>query len=353
MKFVFSLFMFLWLSAFYSDSFATNNNIAYLYKIYDAEDAIIESKYEKALAIYLEAFELKKEKIFTEDLFNALKCALLTKEIEQSWLLADKLAKTGVGSVFMKKYFERTLSILDERRFELVCNAAAASKEYFAQKNKLLLDTLQKLYDEDQYYHTLWLKRQMEGINADSIHQDATYILMSKEDKRLSKSLKAVYDEGRTLSEFELGAYIEDDSTLVNARGFTIIIIHNYQGSKNADTLFSSILRSQIEQGDIKPIYLANLSDQNWTNWKDDYGCGLGGLICKDNLIYFRKQAYQSGLTNEKLEQNRKKIHLDSMESQLKRVVFVHTANTERFSIGVPRCLTHANVNASIYELAK
>ena len=130
MKSIFSLFMFLWLSAFYSSSFATNNNIAYLHKIYDAEDAIIDSKYDKALAIYLEAFDLKKEKIFTEDLFNALKCALLAKEIEQSWIMADKLAKTGVGAEFMKKHFERTLSILDERRFELVCNAAATSKAY-------------------------------------------------------------------------------------------------------------------------------------------------------------------------------------------------------------------------------
>src|SRR5690606_8732516 len=118
-------------------------------------------------------------------------------------------------------------------------------------------------------------------------------------------------------------------------------------------TLFSSILRSQIEQGDIKPIYLANLSDQNIPIWKDDYGCGLGGLICKDNSIYFRKQAYQSGLTNEKLKQNRKKINLNSMESQLKKVVFMDTANPQRFSIGIPRCLTNANADVRYYELAK
>ncbi|GEM_PF-5861493 len=353
MKSIFSLFMFLWLSAFYSSSFATNNNIAYLHKIYDAEDAIIDSKYERALAIYLEAFELKKEKIFTEDLFNALKCALLTKEIEQSWVMAEKLAKTGVGGVFMKKHFERTLSILDERRFELVCNAAAASKAYFAQMNDLLLDTLQKLYDEDQYFHTLWLEKQRKGINIDSIHQDSIYVLMSKEDTRLSKSLKAIYDEGHTLSEFELGAYVEGDSSLVNARGFTIIILHNYQGFENADTLFSSILKSQIEQGDIKPIYLANLSDQNSTPLKDDYGCSTGGLICKDNSIYFGRNTYQSGLHHEKIERNRKKIYLDSMKSQLRKVMFMHTANPEKFSFSIPRCLTHANVNASIYELAK
>lgn len=351
MKSIFSLFMFMWLSAFYSNSFATNNNIAYLYKIYDEEDAIIDSKYDKALAIYLEAFDLKKEKIFTEDLFNALKCALLTNESEQAWLLADKLAKTGVGSVFMKKHFESKMAALDSRKFEAVCNAAATAKEYFDQKNKALMDTLQKLYYEDQYYHTLWLQRQMEGINADSIHQDATYILMSKEDKRLSKSLKAVYDEGRTLSEFELGAYVEGDSSLVNARGFTIIILHNYQGTKNADTLFSSILRSQIEQGDIKPIYLANLSDQNSTPLKDDYGCSAGYLAKKDTTIYCNKFIYDKGSMNNKLEQNRKKIHLNTLNDQLRRFVFVYTANKEKFNIGVPR-YSNANVGTDYFRKA-
>ena len=217
----------------------------------------------------------------------------------------------------------------------------------------MLLDTLQKLNDEDQYFHTLWWERQRKGINVDSIHHDSIYVLMSREDMRISKSLKAIYDKGHTLSEFELGAYVEGDSSLVNARGFTIIILHNYQGSKNADTLFSSILKSQIEQGDIKPIYLANLSDQNVSIWKDYYGCSTGGLICKDNSIYFNRNDYQSGLQHEKIERNRKKIYLDSMESQLRQVMFMHTANPEKFSLSIPRCLTHANVNASIYELAK
>lgn len=327
-----------------------NKNVTYLYKVYAAEEAIIEGDYNLALQQYQMAFELKKEKIFAQDIYNALICALAINEQQMAKQLLEQLTQTGVGEAFIKNNFEHYFSH-NTNYFDSVCLVAEKVKEDFNTKNKILLDSLESLVNEDQHYHILWAEHcRSVKINFETIEEDTVFQTMNEADTRISKLLKALFDRGNTLSEFQLGAFTHDDLSFKTYPDFHIIIMHNYQGFKTADTLFTSILIQQINSGDLKPISFSILSDANSTPVKKEYGNSAGYIIVKDDTLYYNKHIY--GLTdwNKELETNRKEIYLYSLQDQLKRCYFNIFSNSLNFSISTASIAGNTTIDKEYFE---
>lgn len=333
-------------------SFA-NKNTEYLHLIYAAEEEIMLDNYKQALQRYNEAFDLKKEKIFAEDIYNALTCALIIKDQTQSRKLLNQLAKSGVGEAFINTKFGSKFAF-DKSYFEAQCKIAKKVKRNFEQQNQKLSAIIDKLEKEDQYFHTLWADYiQTKKIDFAKIEEDSMYTAMSIADKRISKELKKIYDNGNTLSEFQLGAFTHSDTSLDNKGKAYIIIMHNYQGVKTADTLFNPILKQQIENGDIKPLVFTLMSDANNNKLKKDYGNTVGYVAFKDQELYYNKFVYGNSEWNKSLDENRKSIHLYPLVNQLARLYYKKKRNTHDFVFFTASLWGNATIEPEYFDKYK
>ncbi len=348
---VFLKFSFLILALSWSAVALANKNISYLQKVYAAEEAIMSGREDAALQLYLEAFEVKKENLFAEDIFNALKCSFSIKHKSKSDTLLQLLAQTGVGEKFIRHHFEKYYQ--DNRRdnFNKICKEAASAKNRFEAKNKEINLKLKELYDEDQYYHKLWAEHSRSiKIDFNKIEEDSVHKAMSEADIRISKALKALYDGGNSLSEFQLGAYVREDGSLGFKRDYSIIIMHNFQGFKSADTLFNTVLLQQIENGYIKPIYFSTLSDANNNQLKKDYGDAAVYIAFQEERLFYNKYVYGATDWSKELNQNRASIHLFSLNKQLERFYFNLKFNQGQYIIRTASFWSNAEIDAETYN---
>lgn len=311
---------------------SANKSIEYLYLTYDAEDAIIRGDYVTALAIYKKAFEKKGGKIFAEDRFNALKCATLLNDSTYAKVELAHLAQSGIGSNFLQTNFSEYFSF-NQSYFNKQCTLSDSIAESRAMKTKRLRFVIDSLVNEDQKYHEIWSQYISKNkVEFAKIDEDSVYKKMTILDKQVSQALYRILKGGNSLSEFQLGPFIGKGKFLWQPN-YAIIILHNYQGSeKTSDTLFHSLLKQQIEDGYIKPTYLANLSDQNSSPLKPNYGNAAIYTKSYKKQLYYNKYIYGIGDTIDRLNSNRKSIHLFSLEKQLKRVYFMLN-NTHNFHI--------------------
>lgn len=300
-----------------------NKNIEYLYLTYDAEDAIIRLDYTAALAFYKKAFETKQDKIFAEDIYNALKCAVLLKDSIIATKHLEQLAKTGIGSNFIKSHFYDFFKF-NLPYFTIQCTISDSITIRRQEANKNVQSLLDSLTNEDQIYHSLWSKySSTHQLDVNNLDNDTTFQLMSNADIKISKALYNIFINGNDLSEFQLGPFVGKGKFLWQP-DYAIIILHNYQGTeKYADTLFTNILFQQIINGIIKPTYLANLSDANYSKIKPEYGNTAGFINFVGQQMYINKDVYGDTERNALINRNRQSIFLYNLDKQLIRKKFM------------------------------
>lgn len=277
-----------------------------------AECAIMQNELAEASLFYEEAFR-SNETPFAVDIYNAAICGLQQEKVSIAFDYCLLLAKRGVGKKLFSRSVFAPLHAADSfSRLEVMADSA---QKCFSEKNKQLIEQLTTMTKRDQDYHKLL------GPASGTDKYDSVYNEVRSIDNITSKELMALFVK-HDLSEFNLGAFISNDSTLTNSPDWFIMILHNYQGNRmDADTLFSAVLREYVADGKMKPEVAAGLMD-NGSSVKGKKFYGQAAFL----FPVFEQQLYRNryflGEALPELIENRKELMLYSMEDLQLRVKY-------------------------------
>jgi len=277
-----------------------------------AEIAIIHDRPDEAMTFYEQAFN-KKERPFATDIYNAAVCALKSNNNKKALEYCTSLAKRGVG----KRFFEQSLFIplRPHLEFPRLLTVADSMQQYLSEKNRSVINRLASLTQQDQDYHQLL--RPASGTE----QYDSIYNAVRTVDNLTSRTLLQMFSEYE-LTEFRLGPFMLNDSTLCSTPGWYIIILHNYQGKfKDTDTLFSGILQTYIREGKIKPESIAALMDNGSSmKGKKFYGQAAHLFHSFGNKLYRNRHYFKD--ESSILSENRNSLMLYPIEDLQQRVVY-------------------------------
>lgn len=280
-----------------------------------AELAIVRADYAQAAANYKDAFKANIRP-FATDVYNALCCALRLNNQKDSYKYCLLLAKKGVGeNFFEKKALFNDFKQKDKGAWHKILAHARGNRKKFDANFRSLNAQLNNLYNRDQQVHRLL---QQPGRD-----YEQTEILVKKSDDSISRELMKVYERWGFLSEFNMGAFVSDDTVLQLQPPFYIIMLHNFQGISSYDTLFAPMCKKAIQEGTLHPMVYAGFRDGNPANGNVYYGTAhyIIGYKCS---IYKEVEDADTPEYNtiKRINKQRAKIFIPSFEDALQKIVF-------------------------------
>lgn len=276
-----------------------------------AELCITDSKYLEAIDLYQKAFKTKHNG-FSKDHYNAALCAALTGKYYLANLYVKKILNRGYPIDSLST--SRSLKSFRQTKYwkSIVREYPTILKRYRDSTNKILADSLDLLYYRDQLYRTKLGKYKLYG---DTIRK------IDIENDRLLRNIIATYG-------YPNEKIIGSEKSLSPRKDFDLIIWH--QTSLNFIYDYSSLLIKEVNRGNIDPHRAAELIDNQRSDMSlygtelfyrctCDDGCSEDiNRIIKNKLYYFTIS--EKRLTT--LNQNRKQIHLETIEEYRKKVLF-------------------------------
>lgn len=275
-----------------------------------AELEITDNKFLEAFGNYNSAFRIK-DKPFVQDLYNASICAVKANKVTEAMNLCKKLADAGVGGKFLnRKSIYAPLKKLDS--WDEIVRQADSKRAKFQSENRDLLHLLDSMAAKDQRLNQEWRAAGLTMETPERKQMDLTY-------DTLSQDLYNLFNSIGFISEQMIGAVVKDDTTLEYWLPANIIVVHNYQSRRVGDTLFRPILYKAIEQGLIKPEYVAHIEDFGSNNiGRPDYGTAHSYMLYKCNvyLDHYAKESFPAA------DENRKQIGMGPVADDLKKILF-------------------------------
>ncbi|MFD2892012.1 hypothetical protein ACFS5J_08320 [Flavobacterium chuncheonense] len=190
----------------------------------EAENYIIKRQYAKAKEQYL-ALHKKYPILFARDLHNAIRCAVFSRDYENAFYWAEKIAKKGVSI----NYFNAKVLVPLKRnkqwdsfseKYDSIYN------EFQNNKNTKLKQEIEKLVNEDQADYGL-------------ANRKGPKILFETTERVTDKLIALLKNEGYP-SEEKIGVYTKNDTILIQSPEFQVLIRHAIQQNpKNLDDLKS------------------------------------------------------------------------------------------------------------------
>lgn len=299
------------ISLFLFQSAKADDIKSYYSEINRAEMSITVNDYKNAIHQYDLAFKNKKQP-FAQDIFNQTVCYIKMDNFKKAMNNCFILAEKGTGSEFFQKnkIFE---PLKKQEKWQQLLNTADNKKKELTNKNKELNEKLTTLHTADQEAHTLL--RTMNEQNEDSV---SNYVKMV--DDSLSKKLMKIFKQYGLLSEFNLGVTLDDKFRIKDMPGFYIVMLHNFQGLKHYDSLFSPILKEAVFSGKVKPNIYASMFDGNVHEISKFYGTsGLFWLY--NNKLYIEKGFSEPELKNQ-INNQRASLMLSTIDDYERKIIF-------------------------------
>lgn len=297
-----------------------------------AELAITRSDYQKAADFYKAAFA-QKEEPFAQDIYNESVCYIKLNEPEKSMTACKLLAERGIGdSFFLKHEVYQPLHKLPE--WTGLLQLAKSRKRSLDKKNKVLLCRLKDLYNQDQRLHGFLhdYYSNVYGGHDDKATDSLIDNFLHQEDSVIAEKLKTFFqknNDNRILSEFDLGPFLNEETNIISDPGFYVIILHNYQGVRQYDSLFEPFLKKAIVDGKIKPLVYASMKDGNPQNNTSQYYGTTGMYILIGKNLYVNKYA-NSQDRKAYINHKRAEIMLPSVDDYKEKIIYnIEHKNTD------------------------
>ena len=190
----------------------------------EAENYILKRQYANAKRKYITLNE-KYSNLFTRDLHNAIRCAVLSRDYENAFFWGELLAKKGVGI----NYFNaKVLAPLKKNKRWNSFSVKYDSLYNDFQKNKSskLKQEIEKLVYEDQADYGLANRKEPK--------------ILYETTERVTNKLIALLKEEGYPSEERIGVYTKNDTVLIQSPEFHVLIRHAIQQKpKNLEVLKS------------------------------------------------------------------------------------------------------------------
>lgn len=291
----------------------------YQHHIHNAELMLMAGKFSPALQQYDSAFSFACCP-FAVDIYNAMKCASISRDYEKVSLMALRLVNLGCEINF----FEKSTFLIGYRQSNLwpgFVKAYSKSREQFVKRNNWALRRdIALLEAMDQY------QRVKDYRNTDSI-----YMQDDKNKKVLVELLRDSFP-----NEYDYGVFIEHDTTLIPFHPLTLTILHNYgkytpemiQGYNKNNVDLTAVLEKAVGKMELPPENFAQLNDVSGL-YKKGKGYGQDGILTKiGKKVYYNK--WDNG-TLVSINTNRAQIGLGPIALEVKKLLYESFTNPHGF----------------------
>lgn len=197
-----------------------------------AEDFILKKQYIKAKEQYI-ALDKKYPILFARDIHNAIRCAIFTRDYENTYYWGEKLAKKGVGI----KYFNSNVFKLLKKqkqwnsfseKYDSIYN------EFQSKKDIKFKEEIEKLVQEDQAEYGLANRKEPK--------------VLFETSERVTNKLIDLLNEKGYPSEEKIGVYTKNDTILNPFPDYHVLIRHAIQQKvkklENLDNLLNKSIKN-------------------------------------------------------------------------------------------------------------
>lgn len=201
---------------------AQKSEITYYTYTQNAENYILSRQYAKAK----EEYNLLAQKypiLFARDIHNAVRCAILSRDIKTAFVWSEKLALKGIElSYFKAKIFNGIKKNPEWKSFSIKYDSVCKVTQ--SHWNLKLKNELTDLLNEDQADYGLENRKDAKKLNATT-------------ERVTGKLIDVLKKEGYP-SEERIGSSVKNDTTLISFPDFNILIVHALQQMpENLDVL--------------------------------------------------------------------------------------------------------------------
>ncbi|WP_395045371.1 hypothetical protein [Flavobacterium sp.] len=242
-----------------------------------AENFILQKQYSKAKEQY-NLLNYNYPTIFTRDIHNAIRCAILSRDLKTAFFWGERLADKGVGiPYFNAKIFK----VLKKSNYWTVFNIKYDSL-FNANQNKLNLNLksdIEQLLKEDQNDYGLATRKEPRALYETT--------------ERVTEMLIELLRKKGYPSEEKIGAYTKNDTILVNSPNFYVLIRHAIQQKPKNLTKLNELLNKSIDDLEYDSKRSPNnIMDYNSCfhiykgNLYNEKSCGSNDLMIKK--IFFK-----------------------------------------------------------------
>ncbi|CCG54067.1 Hypothetical protein KQS_10705 [Flavobacterium indicum GPTSA100-9 = DSM 17447] len=206
----------------------------YYFYTEEAENYIVLRQYAKAKEQYA-LLNKKYNVIFARDIHNAIRCALFSRDYNNAFLWAEKLANKGISiNYFNSKVFISLKKQKQWNRFSITYDSIY--NEFQKNRNIKLKSELEKLVDEDQADYGL-------------ANRKDSRVLFETTDRVSDKLISLLKEEGYPTEE-KIGVYTINDTIMMISPEFHVLFRHAIQKQpKNLEKLeeFLSASEKKLE----------------------------------------------------------------------------------------------------------
>lgn len=201
---------------------AQKSEITYYTYTQNAENYILSRQYAKAK----EEYNLLAQKypiLFARDIHNAVRCAILSRDMKMAFIWSEKLALKGIElSYFKAKIFNGIKKNPEWKSFSIKYDSVCKVSQ--SHWNLKLKNELTDLLNEDQADYGLENRKDAKTLNATT-------------ERATGKLIDVLKKEGYP-SEERIGSSVKNDTTLISFPDFNILIVHALQQMpENLDVL--------------------------------------------------------------------------------------------------------------------
>lgn len=178
-----------------------------------AENYIIRNQFAQAKHIYIQ-IESEYSNIYTRDINNAVRCAILSRDLKTAFLFAKKLATKGIEINFFNSRIFQPMKRNSEwknfyRSYDSILNLSKSKW------NVVLKNQLQQLLDEDQEDYGLENRKEPK-------------VLFETTERVTEKLIVLLQNEGYP-SEEKIGVFTKNDTILIQSPDYNVLIRHAVQ----------------------------------------------------------------------------------------------------------------------------
>jgi hypothetical protein len=244
-----------------------------------AEAYIITAQYAKAKEIY-EQLALENNVLFSRDIHNAIRCAILSRDIKTAIWWAEKLAHKGIElSYFNAKTFNKMLSNPAWKPFCVKYDSIL--KDAKSKWNLKLKQEIQNFVDEDQANYGL-------------TNRKGAIVLYETTETVTEKLISLIEREGFPTEE-KIGVFTKKDTLIIQSPEYNVLLRHAVQQKPKALTkLMEQLDKSQnlLEYDKERSNNHKNFPDACFHIYKGnlyiDKSCANNNVMVKKMLFKFK-----------------------------------------------------------------
>lgn len=293
-----------------------------------AEKSIVHNNFSQAEKEYDTAFRLWQYP-FAIDIFNALKCAVQTKNNMSILRYSLSLVELGCDINFFKNPDYLSDFRKSEEWLLFIEQYPSIRMQFVKNNNWQLRSEIEQLRCKDQYLR--------EQDPTREIFTDST----SKVDNRIKYSLLTLFKK-KFPNEYDYGIFLDNDTTVAILHPLHTILVHDYNSFDSVVNIdYTPYLINALKLGQMHPDDFGLLNDRSG-KFKIGKGFGQDDILVRINKRFYYPAIVDS--TKHLIESNRNKYCLCDIADAREKLIYQAKYNKMHF------ILRKSTANITIYN---